>query len=125
MHLALCQNHQTNLIVCDAVANSRNTPGTGGKLWANMFCTALFLRMGGHFTRLLVSVHTLARDNNNMVEWIASPTADQLAAGKEYSQELAAYLIDNLRHNSRQMSAEVRPGSPPNPSAVSVQHDQR
>jgi hypothetical protein len=116
MEFALCQNHQTNLVVCDAVSNSRSTPGTGGKLLQNLYCTTMFLKMGGHFTRLLISVHMLATEQN-MVEWIGSPTPNQLAASRPYGEELAAYMIDNLKHNSRQMSSDVRPGS------VAHQHD--
>ena len=65
--------------------------------------------------RLLVAVEKLAKglDDGGFLVWARRPSPEQLAKlhwGESYSRELADYLLHNLRHNSRQMSAKSKPG---------------
>ena len=113
--LLLCQNHQCNLIVSAVIGNMPQAPDTQGTVLANMLTTTKFLRMGGHYTRLLAAVERLVKgsESDSLLEWIPRPSAAQLAeedAGKAYMEEVASYLCDNLRHSERQMSASVAPG---------------
>lgn len=54
--------------------------------------------------RLLASVQLLVKEAT-FFHWMPNPTMEELAEGRLYSHELVQYLIDNLRHNSREMSA--------------------
>ena len=63
--LLLCQNHQTSLTVCSAVSSLPRAPDSGGKVLQNMYCSTVFLRMGGHFPPIdLRSPAHLHRFNN-------------------------------------------------------------
>ncbi|CAJ1420891.1 unnamed protein product [Effrenium voratum] len=101
--IMLCQNHQTNLVMTATVANVVPSADSGGKMLPNLYCTTLFLRMGGHFVRLLASLQYLI-ESESFFEWRPWSCEPQ-PAGHECRAELAAYLIDNLRHGDRQMSA--------------------
>lgn len=100
----LCQSHQTQLTLVSAVDSVPKCEVTGGKIVPNLFCATLFLRMGGHFVRLLNSVQLLVKEAT-FFHWDPQPSMEELWEGRRYSDELANYLIDNLRHNSREMSA--------------------
>ena len=108
MEQVLCQNHQIQLSMVAAVDSLVKVESTGGKIVPNLFCSTLFLRMGGHFVRLLSSVQLLVKEAT-FLHWVPCPTSEQLLEGRLYNQELISYLIDNLRHGSREMSAS-QPG---------------
>lgn len=107
----LCQNHGINLSIVHIVNStiSNAVDGNGkllGKLLQNMFCAALFLRMGAHFCRLQASVHHLVH-RADVLEWI--PFQDVRSAalrrqGQSFAEELSSYLIDNLHHHSKGMA---------------------
>ena len=78
------------------------------KMVPGLYCGTLFLRMGGHFVRLLASVPSLVRDVAYF-RWVAVPTEED-NSGRRYAEELGEYLVANLRHNSRQMSSTARGG---------------
>ncbi|CAE7670376.1 unnamed protein product [Symbiodinium sp. CCMP2592] len=103
----LCQNHQVQLTVVSAVDALERVDGLS-KMIPGLYCATLFLRMGGHFVRLLASVPTLVRDVGYF-RWVAVPSEED-NSGRRYAQELGEYLVDNLRHNSRQMSSTARGG---------------
>lgn len=105
----LCQNHQVQLSIVGAVESLHKHEATGGKTIPNLFCATLFLRMGGHFVRLLSSVQVLI-SQASFFHWIPFPTSEQLQEGRRFSQELISYLTDNLRRSSREMSS--RSGGP-------------
>lgn len=103
----LCQNHQVQLSVVSAVNSLPKSQNSGGKIIPNLFCATLFLRMGGHFVRLLKSVQVVVKEAT-FFHWVPVPTRQQLAEGRLYSEQLVSYLIDNLQHSSREMSAKTR-----------------
>ena len=102
----LCRNHQVNLVMTCSVHAAPRSEDAGGALLNNLFCTTLFLRMGGHFMRLIAGVKLLVA---SMLEWIPNPSADQLA-GVDYGSELADYLADNLHMSAREMARVNRGG---------------
>ncbi len=84
--LFLCQNHQTNLVLVHAVDNCRVSPDAGGqKLLPNLYCSTLFLRMGGHFLRLLASVRHLV---DSLIDWRPTPRQATLDESAAYAKEL-------------------------------------
>ena len=103
----LCQNHQVQLTIVSAVDAMERVSGLS-KMVPGLYCGTLFLRMGGHFVRLLASVPSLVRDVAYF-RWVAVPTEED-NSGRRYAEELGEYLVANLRHNSRQMSSTARGG---------------
>ena len=106
MDAILCQNHQANLTVTLAADQAAASPEAGGgKLIPNLYCCTLFLRMGGHFVRLLASVQILVKQPD-FFEWIPSGGAcsEQVRSGMLFGAELAAYLVDNLKFHEKIMA---------------------
>ncbi len=109
--LLLCRNHQINLIMTGAVASMRRA-STGKSLICNLYAASLFLRMGGHFTRLVANVRCLAK---RMVDWVVTPSGGMREAAEHniaLGKELSSYLKDNLPMNAREMSRTFREGAP-------------
>ena len=104
-----CGNHQVHLVMCDAVEQCPKAADSGGRLLQNLFCASLWLRMGGHFLRLLVSVQQLVQEET-FLRWVPNPTPEDRARGHAFRQELCSYLQDNLRHHERQMAANPAQG---------------
>ena len=107
MEQIFCQNHQTQLTVTALVDSLNKSEGAGGHLIPNLYCATLFLRMGGHFVRLLASVQQAVK-SRDFFHWVPLPSREELAEGREFGDELASYIIDNLRHNARQMASTSR-----------------
>lgn len=101
----LCQNHQVQLALVATVDSLPKVEETGGRIIPNLFCATLFLRMGGHFVRLLCSVQHLVKDAT-FFRWVPQPSVDELQEGRRFSQELISFLVENLQHNSREMSTK-------------------
>ena len=109
MDQLLCQNHQAQLVIVAAVDALIKTEATGGRMIPNLYASTLFLRMGGHFVRLLASVRELLK--GHFLEWVAFPSEEQLNEGRAFAEELSSFLVDNLRHNARQMQQKAPRGS--------------
>ena len=107
--IVLCSNHATHLTLTDAVNGIPQAPDAGGRFVNNLFCATLWLRMGGHFLRLLGSVRRLVQDAT-FFHWVQDPRPEDIARGKSYREELSAYLVANLRHHSRQMASQPATG---------------
>ncbi|CAE7188657.1 unnamed protein product [Symbiodinium sp. CCMP2456] len=104
---ALCQNHQVNLVFNDAIRAAPRTESTGGDLIPNLYAGTLFLRMGGHFLRLIASLRVHI-DNPGFFQWRQNPSQADLDRGRSFRNEVSAYLKANLRHHDRQMTAVPR-----------------
>ncbi|CAE7895079.1 unnamed protein product [Symbiodinium necroappetens] len=104
-----CGNHQVHLVMCDAVEQCPKAADSGGRLLQNLFCASLWLRMGGHFLRLLASLAHLVQDEK-FLRWVPNPTPQDRSWGRSFRQELCSYLQDNLRHHERQMAADPAQG---------------
>ena len=109
--LVLCGNHQTNLILTQAINNMPKAADLSGKLLPNLYCASLWLRMGTHLLRLLGSLRGLLQ-KEQCFTWLPNPSARDLEEGAAYRKEVAGYLIDNLRHHQRQMSPSAAQGGP-------------
>ena len=103
--LLLCQNHQINLTMVEAVRNTGKTDGKG--IIPNHYCATLFLRMADHFLRIAGAIRSFVETPENMV-WNQNPTPEDLRRGRAFRQELTTYLQDNLRHHHQQMSSTGR-----------------
>ena len=101
MDTVLCQNHQCNLAVVHLV----NSAGTGseGKVLPNMYCCALFLRMGCHYVRLQASIQVLIH-KADIFEWIPYSGRTDVLGHLEFADELSSYLVDNLPHHDKNMA---------------------
>ncbi|CAE7630253.1 unnamed protein product [Symbiodinium sp. CCMP2592] len=104
--MMLCQNHQTNLIVMEGINVTPRAPDVGGRLIQNLYASTLFLRMGGHFLRILGPLKSKLEDPS-FFTWVPNPTAEQSAQSRAFCAETAMFLVDNLKHHQRQMA----PGS--------------
>ena len=109
--LALCSNHQTNLVLMEAINNAPRSPDLPGALIPNMYCGCLWLRMGAHFLRLLSALRGLLQSEASFT-WVQNPSQQELERGGAYRKELADFLVDNLRHHQRQMSPAAKQGQP-------------
>ncbi|CAE7263478.1 unnamed protein product [Symbiodinium sp. KB8] len=104
---ALCQNHQVNLVFNDAIRAAPRTESTGGDLIPNLYAGTLFLRMGGHFLRLIASLRVHI-ESPRFFQWRQNPSQADLDRGRAFRNEVSAYLKANLRHHDRQMAAVPR-----------------
>ncbi|CAE7364228.1 unnamed protein product, partial [Symbiodinium necroappetens] len=100
----LCNNHQCNLIFTDAIQAAPRVEETGGRLIANLYAGCLFLRMAGHFLKLVGSLQVYIKDPS-FFKWNQNPSASDLQRGRKFREELSSYLKANLCHNDRQMAA--------------------
>ena len=86
----MCLNHRNGLV--EAVVTSH----TGPKTVACLYSTSCFLRMGGHFTRLVSTADCLMCDEQYGIQVIRGKAPKLLAA---YNAELCAYVLDNWRQD--------------------------
>ena len=109
------------MIVVNAVDNTVVSPNAGGKIVNNLFCGALFLRMGGHFLRLIAGIEGLLADN---VDWVTAPSSrdlDELLIAEDYKEELAGYLRDTYHMSVAEMSRDFQPSSAHQSHSVSYE----
>lgn len=95
-----CTNHCTNLIIVHLV-----TVIVRENVLNNIYCFVMFLRMGGHFLRIVSSACHLIR--TPYFRWNESSAAD-LEAGGPFCRELGDFIIENYRRDC----LEVRHQSP-------------
>jgi hypothetical protein len=99
-----CLNHQTNLVIVHLM---NIIVGVG--LLNNLYSTVLFLRMGGHFVRVVGASHRLAR----LPQYFAwdQGCAQDIADGEPFCQELASFMADNHEFGLGEMRGVNRAAS--------------
>ena len=103
MEQLLCGNHQTNLVLTDTLQAATRNEETGGRLIPNLYAGTLFLRMGGHYLKVLGSLQVHIKDPA-FFAWVQNPSPSDRERGRKYRLELSAFMQANLRHNDRQMT---------------------
>ena len=83
-----CSNHQNNLHVQHILVVAGNVSGNKIALLNDMYCVALFLRMGGHFVRLVTATPEFSR-NVHIADCEPPPEAAQFA------QELSGMILES------------------------------
>ena len=101
--MMLCQNHQTNLVMMEGINVTPRAPDVSGRIIQNLYASTLFLRMGGHFLRILGPLKSKLEDPS-FFTWVPNPTAEQSAQSRAFCAEMAMFLVDNLKHHQRQMA---------------------
>ena len=96
MHMHWCSNHANNLV-------SESLTSLGSSVLINsMYCAALFMRMGGHYIRMIACVKTVV---NEKLDWVRCPPAGAIAQNARYWSTLAAYLEDNYFRGANEYAA--------------------
>ena len=87
-----CWNHTTNLVIVHLM-----NVVIGVAVLNNLYCLVMFLRMGGHFLRVVACAYKLVR--SPYFRWNESSGPD-LEAGEPFCRELGNMLIDNYRRSN-------------------------
>ena len=92
MQLHWCNNHATNLVNVSLVA-----VGDAAGLINTMFIAGKFMRMGGHFVRLIASVRGVVEEN---LVWVRKPPHGEVEQHAPYWEALGSFLIDNFERGA-------------------------